>query len=160
MPDEHERIEQLAAEGRISQEDAVQFQEALAAAEERGAARGGMVLSWTLLAVDVALLLGLAAALPFSGLHTFEKMFMDMELKEGLPFLTELLLYLPGWGYALLFLGLAAVMVTKELLVKRKAVTLAVNTVVLVGLLMFKMFVVWALFLPMVSMMQQLSETT
>ncbi len=119
-----------------------------------------MVLSWTLLGLDVAFLLGLAAALPFFGPHYFEVMFREMQLKEGLPPLTQLLLSLPGWGYVALFSLLAAIMIVKELLVKCKAVTLVVNTVVLVGLLLFKLFCAWALFLPMFSIMQQLSEAT
>jgi hypothetical protein len=114
-------------------------------------------LSWSVLALDLILCLGLAAAI-VPVLRHFNAMFVEMDLKGGLPLPTEVLFAVPLAGYVAGFLLLAAALVFKELLIRHKGVTLVCNLGVFVGLFLFKAVVVWALFLPMQVMMAQLSE--
>jgi len=156
MPDESERIERLAAEGRISEADAVRLHEALAAAEQRGASRGIGILSWALAIIDAALSMLLALGVPPT-VNRFKNMFREMQLKEGLPALTELFLAVPGGIYALGFGTLAALLIGKEFFLRNKKLTLGINVVVGIGLLAFGLLYILGLYLPMVSMMRQLS---
>jgi type II secretory pathway component PulF len=151
-------VEELLSSGRIGQEDAEALYEALDEAEQRGASRGTAILSWTLLVVAAAVSLFFAAAIcPL--LNSFLEMFREMDLEGGLPALTELLFTVPSWGFALGFALLAVGLVAKEILIRRKSVCALINAAVLILLSLFAMFMVLALFQPMIHMMQALSET-
>jgi hypothetical protein len=152
-----ERVARMSAEGRISPEDAGTLHEALEEAERCGAARVGVSFSWTLMCLAVLVCLALASAV-MPRLSGFKIMFYEMQLKDGLPLLTGLLLSLPGWLYSLGLAVLATVLVAKEYLISSRVTTMAVNAVALFLLVLFAAGTALALFLPMVEMMRLLSD--
>jgi len=157
VPDGHGRIEELVAAGRLAPPDAEVVHAALDAAGRRGASAGYRLLSlWLMVAVASGCAF-LALAVPYS-LRRFMAMFTEMETKEGLPCLTSLLGSVPGFVYSLVFLLAAGGLFAKEYLISEKRVTLVINAIAGLGLLLFVMAYVAALFLPLFAMMQMLSE--
>jgi len=96
--------------------------------------------SLAVLVLDVAGLLLLTFCTTF-GVPRFRLIFDDLLEGRCLPPLTNAFLSVPGAAYVLLFGGLIAALVFKELYVANKTRTLAVNVVVLVAAAFF--FIAW-----------------
>ena len=149
-------IESLAAAGRISADEAEGLRLALRSARDAGEARFGAALSWAA-AVLAAFMFCSQAAATFR-LPLFARMFEEMGIKEGLPFSTELLLAIPWWLQAAVLGGLAAATLLKEHLLRSRGLRVALSVGVIALLMLYGSFVSWALFAPMITMMQQLTQ--
>ncbi|HOX06029.1 MAG TPA: hypothetical protein PK280_06475 [Planctomycetota bacterium] len=146
---------ELVSSGRLRPEEAALLQEEVLLAEKRGAARAGTVLSW--ITTGLALVLCLSQLLWPVVLPGFMKLFADMALGE-LPLPTRLLLTVPWWVYTGAFLTLAILIPAKEALIRNKAVTMALNVITIFGLMLWAAFAKWALFAPMMTMMERLGQ--
>jgi len=148
-------VGRLAAAGRISDQEAEQLHQAMDSALDAGRARFGAVLCW--IAAALAAVMCCGPMLWTWQLPAFKKMFEEMQLKEGLPYCTELLLAVPWWLQAMLLAGLAAAMIVKEFVIRSRAIAVAISVAAIVLLFLYGAFVKWALFAPMVEMMRQLT---
>jgi hypothetical protein len=148
-------LDGLVASGRLHPDDAELLRHELGEAERRGAARSGAVLSWVTAAI-AALFCGLQIPWLLT-VPKFRLMFEEMNL-GSLPKETEMLMVLPTWVYvASCFLLVIAILV-KEALIRNKVITMILNGVAIGAVLVSTAFMKWALFSPMVSMMQKLGQ--
>ena len=105
--------------------------------------------SLAVLVLDVAGLLLLTFCTTF-GVPRFRLIFNDLLEGRCLPPLTNAFMSVPGAAYVLLFGGLIAALVFKELYVANKTRTLAVNVVVFVAAAFFYIAFALAMVMPMV----------
>jgi hypothetical protein len=105
--------------------------------------------SVAVLVLDVAGLLLITFCTTY-GVPRFRLIFDDLLEGRALPPLTNAFLSVPGAAYVLLFGGLIAALVLKELYVASKTRTLAVNVAVFVAAAFFFMVFIVAMFMPMV----------
>jgi len=145
----------LVAGGRLRPEEAELLNRELLAAERRGAARAGKVLGWGT-AIIVALYCGLQVPWLLT-IPSFTQMFSEMGL-GSLPALTELVLSVPMWVYLTCGGLLVAAVVVKEAFVRNRIVNLTLNGAAIVAVMLAKAIMSWALFMPMIDMMQKLGS--
>jgi len=104
--------------------------------------------SAAVLVLDVAGLLLLTFCTTF-GVVRFRFIFDDLLEGRRLPPLTNAFLAVPGAAYVVLFGGLIAALVFKELYVANKTRTLAVNVIVFIAAALFFMAFIIAMFMAM-----------
>jgi hypothetical protein len=151
-------IDELVSAGRLRPDDAELLREELHAAERRGAVRAGAVLSWTTAGIAAVLWLLQIPAILFYMYHVkIVELFAEMNLGE-LPKSTELLLSIPGWVYAAVFLAVAIGLVVKEMVIRNRSLTLILNVSAIFAAIAYTSFVRWALFAPILDMMQKLGQ--
>ncbi|HUU70518.1 MAG TPA: hypothetical protein VM186_13395 [Planctomycetota bacterium] len=102
------------------------------------------------LVIDIVELVVLGA-LFVGAIPKFCKMFAEMGM--GLPVVTQIVISVPGAGYAAIFLLLLVALVAKELLIRDRRITLTINTIAGLAGVVWLLVVVFALFLPMVTLM-------
>lgn len=102
------------------------------------------------LVIDIVELVVLGA-LFVGAIPKFCKMFAEMGM--GLPVVTQIVISVPGAGYAAIFLLLLAAIIAKELLIRDRRITLTINTIAGLAGVVWLLVVVFALFLPMVTLM-------
>jgi len=102
------------------------------------------------LVIDIVELVVLGA-LFVGAIPKFCKMFAEMGM--ALPVVTQIVISVPGAGYAAIFLLLLAAIIAKELLIRDRRITLTINTIAGLAGVVWLLVVVFALFLPMVTLM-------
>ena len=113
--------------------------------------------SVAMLVLDVAGLLWLTFCTTF-GVARFHRIFDDLMEGRGLPAMTNFFLSVPRFAYVVLFVGLIATLLYKELHVANKTRTLIVNIAVLVASALFCMAFVVAMVTPMFSIIGTIVE--
>ena len=122
--------------------------------ESGSTATVGVVFSVIASVIDLLLLGVLWFVYQYQVPH-FVKVFEDFDTE--LPALTRLMMSLPNGLLLLLFLGIGILLVFKEIVLRNAAVKLSVSLVIGVGLLAFAGTLFFALYLPLVSLIEKLS---
>jgi hypothetical protein len=121
--------------------------------ESRGTATALQVFSLLALVAD----LGLLAAVGYQTLYvrpSLMKIFEDFD--SELPVMTVWAISIPGVVYAAALVGVAALLIFKEIIVEQPAVRLVANLVAGLLLLAFGALFYLALTVPLTSLLQQL----
>ena len=116
---------------------------------EKGSSRFAAT-STAALVIDVVGLVVLGA-LCVRGIPAFCKMFAEMGM--ALPVVTRIVISVPGAGYAAIYLLLLAAIIAKELLIRDRRITLAINVIAGLAGMVWLFVVVFALFSPMLTLM-------
>jgi type II secretory pathway component PulF len=103
------------------------------------------IASLVVLSVAAAALLLPAYALVFIA-PVFEEMFENSQ--ATLPASTALLLSIPPMGCIFIFALMMIGLIVKEVLIRNKKVTLAVNAVTVFAVFLFLFFFIWIIYLP------------
>ncbi|HUW30370.1 MAG TPA: hypothetical protein VM223_02025 [Planctomycetota bacterium] len=111
---------------------------------------GFAATSTVVLVTDVCGLL-VVGALFVGAIPKFCKMFAEMGM--ALPVVTQIVISVPGAGYAAIFLLLLAAIIAKELLIRDRRITLAINVIAGLAGMVWLFVVVFALFSPMMTLM-------
>jgi len=105
------------------------------------------------LVIDVILLAG-GCWMTTHVRDSFERLFADFEAE--LPALTTGIMAVPGYVFVTVLLGIAALLVVKEIVFRDAFVKLVLNLVAGVGLSALGVALTLPLYMPLVSLMEQL----
>lgn len=112
------------------------------------------VVSGVILVLNVVALAALALGMIYARSRLAE---MFTEFGAELPTMTQLLMSVPTWALLLAFAAAAALLVLKENVVRKAPLRLTLNLLAALALLAFTALVVVALFLPLFTLIRQLS---
>lgn len=112
---------------------------------------GWMIASLALLILDVIGVFVLTTA-TFYVSAKFQAIFKELNVQ--LPQATQLFLSIPSTVYLIIFFSVVLALIVKEIALKRKPVTFAINMAALVIVIMYCVLYVTALFLPLIQIIQ------
>ncbi|MBN2182472.1 MAG: hypothetical protein JW715_11215 [Sedimentisphaerales bacterium] len=114
------------------------------------------VLSLGLLIVAICLAL-IEAAGTIATKGCFETTMIEMAEQE-LPLLTKLVISISNVTYGIIFAAFVLILILKEIFIRAKRVTLAVNIVATILAIAYILVYIMAIFLPMIEIITQLEN--
>jgi hypothetical protein len=117
---------------------------------------GWIIASLVVLILDVIGVFVLTTATLYISAR-FQVIFKELNIQ--LPQITQLLLSIPSTVYLIIFLGVILALILKEIAIKSKPLTFAINMAALVIGIAYCVLYVTALFLPLIQIIQSLEKT-
>ena len=117
---------------------------------------GWTIASLVVLIIDVIGVIALATITLYTS-SRFLAIFK--ELKVQLPQITQLFLSIPATAYLIIFSGVILALILKEIAIKSKPLTFAINMAALVIGVAYCFLYVTALFLPLIQIIQSAGKT-
>jgi hypothetical protein len=117
---------------------------------------GWIIASLVILILDVIGVFMLTTATFYISAR-FQAIFKELNVQ--LPQATQLFLSIPSTVYLIIFFSVILALILKEIAIKRKPVTFAINMAALVIGIVYCVLYVTALFLPLIQIIQSVEKT-